>query len=109
MTSINQGYECYNNLHPYYKGIYNGDFPIRKTSNKKLQLDEKIFDILYDILFTKNSMAKIGEKYNISGSALQYIQAGQRRKELTKDFITPLRNNIEINQKIYNKIIQQKG
>ena len=30
-------------------------------------------DILYDILFTKNSMAKIGAKFGISGNTLQYI------------------------------------
>ena len=53
-------------------------------------------------------MAKIGAKYGFQGSALMYIANGQRRKELTKDFITPLRKNVLINQEIYNKKYKQK-
>lgn len=32
ITAINCGYECYNNQHPYYRGIYQGNYPIRKTN-----------------------------------------------------------------------------
>ena len=53
-------------------------------------------------------MAKIGAKYNLQGNTLIYIANGQRRKELTQDFITPLRKNILINQEIYNKKYNQK-
>ena len=49
-------------------------------------------------------MTKIGLKYNIQGNTLTYIANGKRRKELTKDYIVPLRNNIEENKKIYKKI-----
>ena len=59
-----------------------------------------IFNGKNDIIFTKDSMAKIGAKYNLQGNTLTYIANGQRRKELTQDFITPLRKNILINQKI---------
>lgn len=103
MTSINQGYHCYNNNNPIYKNIYNGSYPIRPSANKKTNLTDQIEFILYDILFTDKSMAKIGEKYNISGNSLQYIQAGQRQKELTSDFIVPLRKNIQANQEIYKQ------
>jgi len=53
-------------------------------------------------------MSKIGAKYNLQGNTLTYIANGKRRKELTKDFITPLRHNIEINKKIYKKIYSIK-
>lgn len=103
MTAINQGYECYNSKNIFYQGIYTGSFPIRQSKNKKLNLDNQIQNIIYDILFTKDSMAKIGAKYNIAGGTLNYIQMGQRQKHLTQDFLVPLRKNIIENQKIYLK------
>lgn len=105
MTAINQGYECYNNLNNYYKNIYNGTYPIRNTRNKKLDLNDNVKQsILYDIIFTSDSMEKIGKKYNISGNTLQYIQSGKRRKDITENFVIPLRKNIEINKNIYNNL-----
>ena len=47
------------------------------------------------------SITKIGEKHGIKGNTLTYIISGQRRKELTKNFITPLRKNLEQNKKIF--------
>ena len=44
-------------------------------------IEEHLSDILYDIIFTNQSMAKIGEKYSINGNTLQYIANGKRRKE----------------------------
>ena len=107
MTAINNGYECYDGTHPYYLSIYSGPFPIRIT-NKRIDISNNLQEILYDIIFTKDSMAKIGAKYNLQGNTLMYIANGQRRKELTQDFITPLRKNILINQEIYNKKYNQK-
>lgn len=104
ITAINCGYECYNNQHPYYQGIYQGQYPIRKTNQKITFTDENIENILYDILFTKLSMEKIGNKYNISGNTLTYIANGKRRKDITKNFIVPLRHNLQANQAIYNNI-----
>ena len=48
-------------------------------------------------------MEKIGLKYNIHGNTLTYIANGKRRKELTQDYIVPLRKNVKENQEIYNK------
>lgn len=107
MTAINNGYECYDGTHPYYLSVYSGPFPIRIT-NKRIDINNNLQEILYDIIFTKDSMAKIGAKYNLQGNTLMYIANGQRRKELTQDFITPLRKNILINQEIYNKKYNQK-
>lgn len=102
ITAINNGYECYDGTHPYYLSIYSGPFPIRNT-NKQVDISDNIHQIIYDILFTKDSMEKIGLKYNIHGNTLTYIANGKRRKELTKDYIVPLRKNIKENQEIYNK------
>lgn len=109
MTAINQGTNCYgNDNNSYYYGIYNGTFPIRTIKNKKINIDSIKKEILYEILFTKNSMQLIGEKFNIAGNTLQYIQAGKRHKDFTKEFIVPLRNNIVENQKIYS-LLYNKG
>ena len=64
-------------------------------------IEEHLSDILYDIIFTNQSMAKIGEKYSINGNTLQYIANGKRRKELTQGFILPLRKNLDKNKQIY--------
>ena len=94
MTAINQGYHCYSS-HPYYQDIYNGKFPIRQVNNK-LSIENNINTIIYDILFTKLSMEMIGAKYNIAGNTLNYIASGKRRKELTSNFIIPLRSPLQI-------------
>ena len=107
ITAINNGYQCYGN-HQYYLGVYAGPFPIRDT-NKKIDIADQLQDIFYDILFTTDSMEKIGNKYNIAGNTLTYIANGKRRKELTKEFLTPLRKNILINREIYNKRYLKEG
>ena len=102
MTAINQGKYCYSN-HKYYEGIYNGDFPIRKDMRVKTP-DEDFIPIFYDVLFTPDSMAKIGKKYGVQGNTIQYIINGHRRKDLTKSFIIPMRKNLEENKEIFNKL-----
>lgn len=104
LTAINQGYFCYNNNNLYYKGIYNGIYPIRK--NKNIAENEILEQAIRDIIFTNLSMEKIGSKYGIKGNTLTYIQRGLRRKELTKDFLVPLRQFQKENQEIY---LQKKG
>ena len=101
MTSINQGKHCYNNDNKFYQGIYNGNFPIRKDNRQFTDENDQFINIFYDVLFTSDSMAKIGAKYNIKGPTIQGIVSGKRRKELTKDFLTPMRKNIRTNQKIF--------
>ena len=104
ITNINQGYHCYNNKNEYYKNIYTGNYPIRNT-NKKQTVQQEIFKkILYDVLFTKESIVNIGKKYNIQGNTITYILLGKRRKELTKNFIIPIRKNLKENQQIFKNI-----
>lgn len=102
ITSINNGKYCYSN-HPYYEGIYNGDFPIRKTNQLTLT-KEQFIPILYDIIFTNLSMEKIGAPYNIKGNTITYIANGKRRLDLTSGFITPIRKNLKQNQEIFNTL-----
>ena len=98
------GKYCYNNsLDSYYYGIYKGSFPI-KNNKKEISIENNIVDIFYEVLFTKNSMEKIGLKYGIKGNTLTYIINGKRQKELTKNFITPMRKNLEENKEIFSKL-----
>ena len=103
MNAINQGQYCYNGKHKYYEGIYEGSFPIRQDARVKTPRKEFI-PIFHDVLFTSDSMAKIGQKYGVQGNTIQYIITGKRRKELTKDFILPMRKHIEENRKIFNSL-----
>ena len=102
ITAINQGTYCYNNNNLYYKGIYCGEYPIRKT-NQKIFNEEKLKKAIYDIVFTNESITKIGNKYGIKGNTLTYISYGKRHKELTKNLLTPLRKYQKENQEILQK------
>ena len=101
LTSINYGRFVYSK-EGFYKGIYEGDFPIRKN-HMPIDIDNNFIDILYDILFTKKSMEKIGLPYGIKGNTLTYIAMGKRRKELTVKYQTPLRNFLDENKKIFQE------
>lgn len=103
MTAINQGYGCYTNDNKYYKGIYLGQYPIRKNNNKKIDNIDFI-KIFYEVLFTDKSITQIGIENNIQGNTLTYIINGKRRKELTQNFLVPMRKNIINNQEIFNKM-----
>lgn len=101
LTAINQGKFCYNGKHEYYKNIYSGPFPVRQNTKQKIIDINKFIPMFYDVLFTNMSMAKIGNKHGIQGNTLSYICRGDRRKELTSNFILPMRQNIEVNKKIF--------
>lgn len=60
-------------------------------------------DIIYDILFTNDSMEKIGNKYGEKGNTITYIALGKRRRELTQDYKIPLRKYKLENQLIYKQ------
>lgn len=108
IVNINNGKCCYNGQHEYYKDVYIGDFPIRST-NQILNLSQNTFiPILKDCLFTNLSMAKLGEKYDYNGNTLQYIFMGKRHKELTQNFITPIRQHLEENRKIFKELYEIK-
>lgn len=103
LFAINQGQYCYNGKHKYYEGIYEGSFPIRPDTRVKTP-EEEFIPIFHDVLFTSDSMAKIGQKYGVQGNTIQYITTGKRRKELTKQFLVPMRKHIEENREIFNSL-----
>lgn len=102
ITSINQGKRCYGN-NPYYTNVYNGPFPIRQNDNAKVINETSFQEILKDILFTDISISQIAFQHGIKVNTLQYIVNGKRRKELTKDYLTPLRKFKNENQQIYKE------
>lgn len=104
LSSINNGQYCYNGKHTYYSPIYTGPFPIRKIHKQEKITEENFIPILRDCIYTTQSMNQLGEKYNQKGNTLQYIFSGNRRKELTKNFVTPIKENLKENKKIFEKL-----
>lgn len=100
INAINNGHYCYDGTNDYYKDIYRGPFPIRFVKRKDLT-QQQFIPIFYDILFTTESMEKIGKKYGIKGNTITYISYGKRHKNWTQDYLIPLRKNLEINQTIF--------
>lgn len=91
---------------PLHKAIikYGADnFPIRKIDNKVECDFNKAF---YEVLFTNKSISQIERELNIHFNGLRYIVLGKRRRELTSDYITPMREHIEANKQIW---IKQNG
>ena len=101
--NINYGRNCYNGKNDYYKNIYSDNFPIRKIDNKVECDFNKAF---YEVLFTNKSISQIERELNIHFNGLRYIVLGKRRRELTSDYITPMREHIEANKQIW---IKQNG
>lgn len=101
ISSINHGRYCYNNNNFYYNNIYDGNYPIRET-NHKVEYDFNA--AFYEVLFTNKSIMQIEKDLGIHFNGLRYIVLGKRRKELTKDYILPMREHIEENQNIWNKL-----
>lgn len=98
---INQGKYCYNGENPYYNSIYDKGFPIRKIRSK-IECDfNKVF---YQVLFSDKSISQIERDFGINFNGLRYIVLGKRRKEITKDYIVPMREHLEENKEIWNKI-----
>lgn len=98
---INQGRYCYNGENSYYNTIYSGSFPIRRISNKVECDFNKAF---YQVLFSDKSISQIERDFDINFNGLRYIVLGKRRKEITKDYIVPMREHIEENKKIWIRI-----
>ena len=102
VNSINLGKFCYNNNNDYYRGLYNGDYPIKPYKKiPKLECDfNKAF---YLVLFTNKSISQIEKEMNIHFANLRYIVLGKRRKEITEKYKTPMRDvkNIDYNKNVW--------
>ena len=84
----------------------NLSYPIRKpikanTYQNVLNLD-KVKLIIYDLIFTNIKIEDIGKKYGVAKNTIGDISRGISWKEITQNFICPIRKNKLINQKTYN-------
>ena len=96
MRNINNGLYCYCK-DGYYKGIYNGSFPIRSTTQPKTH----ILNVIYELLFINNNQQQVAKKFNMSASSLYYITGGRRHRAELKHFIFPIMKHIEENKQIF--------
>lgn len=47
ISAINYGKYCYSKENEYYKGLYNGNFPIRENKHPKIEIDEKKLQLIF--------------------------------------------------------------
>lgn len=64
--------------------------------------DSYVEPLLYDLLFTSLSSIKLGKKYSKSKGTITAINVGRNRRK--PDYLYPLRDNLEENQKIWNSL-----
>lgn len=64
--------------------------------------DSYVAPLLYDLLFTNLSSIKLGEKYGKAKATITAINVGRNRKN--PNYLYPLRDNLQKNQKIYNSL-----
>jgi hypothetical protein len=86
----------------------NLNYPIRKpikanTYQNILDLD-KVKLIVYDLIFTIIKIEDIGKKYGVAKNTIGDISRGISWKEITQNFICPIRKNKLINQEKYNSL-----
>ena len=97
---INRGTNswCPKNLsYPLVKGEKKNTY-----SNKLTK--EQVIQLLYDLFFSSLTIEQIGQKYGVAKNTVGDISRGLTWKELTKNFIFPLRKNKKNNQEIYSSI-----
>ena len=84
------------------------NYPIRKpvqNSTYKNKINpNQVKQICYDLCFTNLTLENIGKKYNIAKNTVGDISRGISWKEITNQFICPIRKNKLENQKIYQSI-----
>lgn len=68
-----------------------------------LDLD-KVKLIIYDLIFTNIKIEDIGKKYGVAKNTIGDISRGISWKEITQNFICPIRKNKLINQEKYNSL-----
>lgn len=75
----------------------------KSTYNNKLNKQTVIL-LLYDLFYSSLTIEQISQKYGVAKNTVGDISRGLTWKELTKDFIFPLRKNKKKNQEIYSSI-----
>lgn len=83
-------------------------YPIRKgikqnTYQNKID-QEQVKEICYQLIFTNNTLDNIAKQYNLGKNTVGDISRGITWKEITNQFILPIRKNKLENKTIYNSI-----
>ena len=78
--------------------------PVKKNTYQNILTVEKIQQICYDLCFTNITLENIGKKYGVAKNTIGDISRGISWKEITNNFVCPIRKNKIENQKIYNSI-----
>lgn len=97
---INRGYNswCPSNLsYPIRK-------PIKSSTYQNILNLEKVKQIVYDLIYTNETIENIGKKYGVSKNTVGDISRGISWKEITLNFICPIRKNKLINQEKYESL-----
>lgn len=84
------------------------EYPIRKaiqenTYQNKLR-KEQVISVIYDLLFTNLNQTDIGKKYGVAKNTINDISRGISWKEITHQFVCPIKKNKKDNQQIYTTI-----
>lgn len=87
----------------------NLDYPIKKAiqpnTYQNILTKEQVIQICHDICFCDDmSLQEIGVKYGVAKNTIGDISRGISWKEITHQFVCPLRKNKEQNQSIYKAI-----
>lgn len=84
------------------------DYPIRKpiksNTYQNLLSKEDVINICYDLCFSNINQIDIGKKYNVAKNTIGDISRGVSWKEITNQFVCPIRKNKLKNQEIYQSI-----
>ena len=83
-------------------------YPIRKSiqySTYQNKIDVKqVQEICYKLIFTNNTIENIAKEYNLGKNTVGDISRGITWKNITNQFVLPIRKNKMKNQQLYQKI-----
>lgn len=86
----------------------NLDYPIRKSVKPNTYqnvIDQNaVIEICHELIYTDITLKDIGEKYHIARNTVGDISRGISWKEITNQFVCPIRKNKEKNKSIYEII-----
>lgn len=78
--------------------------PIQQNTYKNILNKEQVIQICYDLCFTNITLKNIGEKHSVAQNTIGDISRGISWKDITNQFICPIRKNKKQNQEIYQSI-----
>lgn len=78
--------------------------PIKNSTYQNILNSEQVINICYDLCFTNKTLEDIGKSYNVAKNTIGDISRGISWKEITHQFVCPIRKNKIQNQSIYQSI-----